>query len=132
MTLTLTAPSEPDCALVERVTARLTNEPAIDLSNMAIAVHSGVVTLLGQVQSGSIRRMIQHAMKQVIGVEGIANDLVVRPVDEHSDASLALECLLALGGRVAVPRDITVTVACGRGVSNRIVLSNPDASARTA
>lgn len=102
--------------LQRSVLAELDWDPRVDASQIGVAAVEGVVTLTGQVSSFPERIAAEEAVKRVLGVRGVANDLaVVLPGSiEHSDTELAQAAVLALQWDVLVPDDrITVEVAGG-------------------
>jgi len=102
--------------LQRSVLAELDWDPRVDASQIGVAAVEGVVTLTGQVSSFPERIAAEEAVKRVIGVRGVANDLaVVLPGSiEHSDTELVQAAVLALQWDVLVPDDrITVEVAGG-------------------
>jgi osmotically-inducible protein OsmY len=81
-----------------------------------VAVHSGVVTLTGHVSSLAQKRAAERATKRVAGVQGVANDLVVRlqPNAVRDDTDIAEMLVRSLKWNVLVPADrVKVTVDGG-------------------
>lgn len=56
----------------------LQSDPDIDVSNVAVAVKNGVVTITGFVRSFRQRRKVEQDVKHVAGVVGIVNAVEVR------------------------------------------------------
>ena len=53
-------------------------DPDIDATDVAVAVHNGVVTLTGFVRSYMQKRQAERDVKRVAGTLGVANDIDVR------------------------------------------------------
>jgi osmotically-inducible protein OsmY len=83
---------------------------------IGVAAHDGVVTLTGHVESYARKLNAERASKRVLGVKGVANDLVVKlPSDkERDDTDIAEAAVHALRWHTSVPEDrVTVTVRQG-------------------
>jgi osmotically-inducible protein OsmY len=81
-----------------------------------VAVHDGIVTLAGYVDSYAKKYAAERAAKRVHGVKAVVNDLVVKlPTDsERADPDIARSVVQALQSRITVPADrIKVTVRDG-------------------
>ena len=66
----------------EDVCDRLTEHPAIDASDIEIAVSDGDVTLSGQVQSRAVKHLTEAMVETVFGVKEVHNHLRVDRSDE--------------------------------------------------
>jgi hypothetical protein len=66
-------------------------DPDIDVTDVAVSVHSGVVTLTGFVRSYMQKLTAEADAKRVAGVIGVANDIEVRlpSIDERPDPEIA-------------------------------------------
>ncbi len=73
-------------------------DPDIDATDIAVAVHNGVVTLSGFVRSYAQRLDAERDAKRVAGVVGVANDIEVRlpTIDERPDPEIARDAASAL------------------------------------
>ena len=73
-------------------------DPDIDSTDIAVAVHNGVVTLSGFVRSYGQKVEAERDAKRVAGVVGVANDIEVRlPVlDERPDPDIVRDAVAAL------------------------------------
>lgn len=103
-------------ALQKQVLDALDWEPSVDATRIGVAVSGGIVTLTGEVPSYPDLWAAERAIKQIIGVKGFANELVVRlPGDAHrSDTDLANSAVKALEWDVQVPHQrIKVRVSNG-------------------
>jgi len=105
-----------DFELNRDVMAELTWDPSIRNEDIAVAVHEGVVTLAGVVDSFAQRIAAERAVQRVKGVKALANDLTVKLPSgtERTDPEIAHAAVNALNGSVEVPRDrIQVKVVNG-------------------
>ena len=105
-----------DGELRERVEDALDWEPSIDVSNVDVTVDEGVVTLRGDVGTYAEKRAAERVVLGVYGVQGVANDLVVRlpRTLERSDTEIAQAAVNNLKWNTQVPSDrVTVAVSDG-------------------
>lgn len=99
----------------EDVEAELRWAPQLDEKDIAINVTDGVVALTGFVHSFLEKSLAEDAVKRVIGVAGVANDLELRLIAGQSDQEIAREAVAAL--RIQLPfvhENIKVVVRQGR------------------
>lgn len=84
-----------DSEIKRDVEAELRWSPAVDATDIGVAVQDGVVTLTGFVKSFLQKIEAEEAAKRVAGVAGIANDIEVRipAVDERPDPEIAREAV---------------------------------------
>jgi osmotically-inducible protein OsmY len=68
---------EPDARIVDEITRRLTDDPAIDASRIEVASHDGAVTLNGAVTTSGHRAHAEEVAHQVAGVTQVENRLQV-------------------------------------------------------
>jgi osmotically-inducible protein OsmY len=70
-------------------------DPDIDVTDVAVSVHSGVVTLTGFVRSYMQKLTAEGDAKRVAGVIGVANDIEVRlpSIDERPDPEIARDAI---------------------------------------
>jgi osmotically-inducible protein OsmY len=70
-------------------------DPDIDVTDVAVSVHSGVVTLTGFVRSYMQKLNAEADAKRVAGVIGVANDIEVRlpSIDERPDPEIARDAI---------------------------------------
>jgi osmotically-inducible protein OsmY len=80
-------------------------EPGLTAGETGVSAHNGVVTLTGHVASYTQKTNAERAAKRVLGVKGVANDLVVKlPSDtERDDTDIAEAAVHALTWHAAVP-----------------------------
>jgi osmotically-inducible protein OsmY len=95
---------------------RLALQPFIDASEIALAVHDGLVRVVGRVASAAQKRLVEQAVCDVPGVRAIVVDLKVElpPHYRHSDAELAHSAVEALNwAALAPPAHLQVKVEHG-------------------
>jgi osmotically-inducible protein OsmY len=87
-----------DSEIKRDVEAELRWSPAVEATDIGVAVKDGVVTLTGFVKSFLQKIEAEEAAKRVAGVAGIANDIEVRipAVDERPDPEIAREAVATL------------------------------------
>ena len=90
-------------------------EPCVTSTNVGVAVKHGVVTLSGSVASFAEKAAVERATRRVAGVQGIAEELHVRPPGSHirDDEEIAANAVLSLKSHVWVPVDAQVLVEKG-------------------
>lgn len=73
-------------------------DPDIDATDIAVAVHNGVVTLTGFVSSYAQKMEAERDATRVAGVVGVANDIEVRlpALDERPDPEIVRDAVSAL------------------------------------
>jgi osmotically-inducible protein OsmY len=108
--------SPVDVALKDNILRELKWEPSVNEAAIGVVVEDGVVTLLGNVPQWPEREAAERAVRRVLGVKAIANDLEVQlPFSsERSDADLARDAASALDLNASLPRD-SVKVSVRRG-----------------
>lgn len=96
-----------DLQLKADVTAELVWDPAVNATNVGVAIKDGIVTLSGEVDTFLQKHAVERAVRRVSGVRGIAVDLEVRlaPDGHRSDADIAHAALMALRWHSLVPAD---------------------------
>lgn len=103
--------------LQRAVLEQLSWEPSIDAASIGVAAGGdGVVTLSGHVSSYTEKRKAEKAAKRVVGVQGVANEVVVTLPDAaaRDDTDIAQAALQALTWDTSVPHErIQLTVASG-------------------
>lgn len=107
---------DDDALLQQNVQDELRWRPEIDPAHIGITAEGGVVTLTGHVRSYAEKRAVEDAVKRVIGVRGIAEDLKVRLEESHtnSDDEITQRALAALGWNALVPAE-SIRVSVERG-----------------
>jgi osmotically-inducible protein OsmY len=105
-----------DIELHKDVAEELAFDPSIDEHDIAVAVSEGVVTLTGSVKSYAQELAAERAVKRVLGVHGIAEELTIDLPAFHrrNDTDLAKAALDALRWNANVPPDsVLVKVEAG-------------------
>lgn len=84
------------------------------LKDIGVTVSDGIVTLTGFVDTDAERLAVEHAVKGVGGVKGIADEIQVRQLLTLDDTEIARNAVHAIESQALVPKDqITVTVSDG-------------------
>lgn len=96
-----------DMQLKTDVSDELAWNPAIDAAAIGVAVHEGVVTLTGQLNTFAEKHAAERAVRRVAGVRAIAIDLDVKlaPGHKRSDAEIAEVATAAMRWHSMVPDD---------------------------
>lgn len=94
-----------DMQLKTDVSDELAWNPAIDAAAIGVAVHAGVVTLTGQLNTFAEKHAAERAVRRVAGVRAIAIDLDVKlaPGHKRSDAEIAEVAIAAMRWHSMVP-----------------------------
>lgn len=97
-----------DAQLKQDVTAELAWDPAINATQIGVAVDQGVVTLTGHLPTYAEKQAVEHALKRVSGVKAFALELDVKLSPEHrrSDTEIAQAAESALKWHALVPDDL--------------------------
>ena len=82
-------------------------QPSLHAGEIGVSATNGVVTLTGHVGSYADKRTAEKAAKRVLGVHGVANDLVVKlpSAATRDDTDIAQAALNALKWHTNVPED---------------------------
>lgn len=96
-----------DLTLRSDVLDELEYEPSIDAADIGVAAENGVITLSGHVGSYAEKQSALTAVRRVVGVRAIADEIEVRyPSDKKtSDDQIAKRALDILGWDTLVPQD---------------------------
>jgi osmotically-inducible protein OsmY len=86
--------------LRDAVIAQLDFEPEVDSAGIGVAAEDGVVTLSGSVDDYAQKVAAEKAVKRIIGVKGVANELLVRMARERTDTDIAKDAIYLLEGDV--------------------------------
>jgi osmotically-inducible protein OsmY len=111
MTMATIAGAEDDLRMA--VLDEIARDPAVQDTEIAVAVEDGVITLTGHVESLQTRVAAERAVKRVDGVRSIANDLLVRTRGERTDTEIAREALHRLRNNVSIPIEVQAVVSGG-------------------
>ncbi len=103
-----------DKMLRDAVIAQLDFEPEFNPAGIGVAAEDGVVTLSGFVDDYAQKVAAEKAVKRLFGVNGLANELLVRMVCERTDTDIAKDAIHILESDVHFPSGkVTVTVEDG-------------------
>jgi osmotically-inducible protein OsmY len=106
-----------DMTLEAMVMDELAWTPNVDAAHIGVAARSGVITLSGIVGGITEKVAAEHAARRVRGVQGIAQQIVVRPstAHRHTDEEIADRALKVLNWDLEVP-DERIQVKVENGV----------------
>ena len=82
-----------DNELRELVREQLREHASLDIDEITVHAHEGKVTLSGRVGSDSERRVAEHVLTDVLGIEDFDNDLVVDSLARPMNAEAADESI---------------------------------------
>jgi osmotically-inducible protein OsmY len=103
-----------DKMLRDAVVAQLDFETKVNPAGIGVAAEDGVVTLSGFVDDYAQKVAAEKAVKRIIGVKGVANELLVRMVCERTATDIAKDAVHLLECDVHFLRaKVTVTVEDG-------------------
>jgi len=96
-----------DADLKRDVTAELAWDPAVNSTDIGVAVKDGVVTLTGHIDTFAQKHAATRALRRVNGVKAIAVELDVKLAPDHkrSDTDIAVSVEHALKWNTLVPVD---------------------------
>jgi osmotically-inducible protein OsmY len=99
--------SRTDTEIQRDVADELKWDPSLRDDDVAVAVHDGVVTLAGWVQSYADKVRAERVVGRVKGVKAIANELEVKlpSSSTRTDADIARAAVDALKWNISVPAD---------------------------
>jgi osmotically-inducible protein OsmY len=91
-----------DADIKRDVEEELRSDPMVDATDVAVAVKSGVVTLTGFVRNYMDKFGAEAAIKRVVDVVGIANDIEVglSRADQRPDPEIARDAVAAIRSRL--------------------------------
>jgi osmotically-inducible protein OsmY len=109
-----------DMQLKSEIEDELRWDPKVNAAQIGVSVDTGVVSLLGTVDTFAEKLAAQDAVKRVSGVRTIAQDLKVKILTEHvrTDSDIAAAVQSALEWDVFVPTDITAKIRAGEVTLN--------------
>jgi len=105
-----------DTQLKKDVSDELEWEPSINATNIGVAVHNGVVTLSGHIQTFAEKAAIERVVQRIDGVKAMALELDVKlaPGHQRNDTEIAESARVAMQAQALVPADkITMKVEHG-------------------
>jgi osmotically-inducible protein OsmY len=89
-----------DKMLRDAVIAQLDFEPEVNPAGVGVAAEDGVVTLSGSVDDYAQKVAAEKAVKRIIGIKGVANELLVRMARERTDTDIVKDAIYLLEGDV--------------------------------
>lgn len=95
------------------VVRQLDWDPEVDASAIGVSAADGVVTLTGFAESYAEKLAAERVAKQVRGVRGVANDIVVRQMVGRTDADIAHDAVGCLAHRPDLADTVQVAVHHG-------------------
>jgi osmotically-inducible protein OsmY len=107
---------QQDIELRKDVLDELEWDPSIDARTIGVAIEGGIIALTGHVDSYAAKTNADRIVKRVHGVQGVANDLDVKPpvTFERDDVDIARSAVNALDWNASLPGDhIKVSVSKG-------------------
>ena len=101
-----------DNDLKRDVVAELAYEPSVKAEDIGVSVKDGVVTLNGHVPTYSEKVAAERAVKRVVGVRAVAEELIVSLLTAHqrNDGDIAQAAASALESNVSVPQSRVKTM----------------------
>lgn len=94
---------EGDTQLREAVLRQLEWDPQVTSKDINVATADHIVTLTGFVHTFAEKHAAEKAAQGVYGVQAVANDIEVKPANEHSDPEIARDVVHAMKINVMVP-----------------------------
>jgi osmotically-inducible protein OsmY len=105
-----------DTQLKKDVSDELEWEPSVNATNIGVAVHNGVVTLSGHIQTFAEKAAIERVVQRIDGVKAMALELDVKlaPGHQRNDTEIAESARVAMQAQALVPADkITLKIEHG-------------------
>ena len=102
-----------DVRLRNLVVRELDWDPEVDASAIGVTAKDGVVTLTGFIDTYAGKLAAERVAKRVRGVCAIANDIIVRPTVERTDADVAADAAAALKVQTTGASKVQVAVHHG-------------------
>jgi osmotically-inducible protein OsmY len=100
-----------DLEIKQDIIDELDWDPAVDATELGVAVDDGVVILSGWVDSYVTKLAAEAAAQRIDGVRAVANEITVKARGAHTDADIAKMVANVLEANTAVPRErVEVTV----------------------
>jgi len=100
--------------LREEIVRAIGLEPEVQSADINVAVQDGVATLTGFVHSYFAKLAAEEAAKRTPGIQGLANDIQVKPGAEATDPEIARGAVAALREQSDFPEHaVRVTVRDG-------------------
>lgn len=113
-----------DIEIYADVMEKLSFDPAIDNTHIAVAVNDGIAKLEGKVKSYFDKWAAETAVKKVAGVRAVVNELIIEAPEKFhvADTDIAAAILRAFEWDITIPHnDIQVTVNNGQVTLSGVV-----------
>ncbi len=96
-----------DGELEQELLSELSATPGLDTTDIALKVHSGVVTLTGYAHAYRDKLAVEAAAKSIAGIRGVANEIEVRDCLEGdpTDPEIARQAVATLSRILPSLRD---------------------------
>ncbi|MBB3917111.1 BON domain-containing protein [Rhizobium fabae] len=96
-----------DIALRQTILDELEFEPSVEAANIGVAVDDGIVSLTGHVGTYSEKEAVEHVVKRVKGVRGIAQEIEVRifGASNTDDDDIAHRAVRMIDWNVCIPKE---------------------------
>jgi osmotically-inducible protein OsmY len=94
---------ETDAQLRDAVLRQLDWDPQVTSNDINVAAADQIVTLMGFVRTYAEKYAAEKAAQGVYGVQGVANDIEVKPAGAHTDPEIARDVVHAMKINVMVP-----------------------------
>ena len=127
----LTRQTRDDATLREEVMDRIRSNSAIAFRDILSNADDHIVTLAGFVATYSEKYAAEMAAQSIRGVEAVANDIVVKPLDGRTDPEIARDIVCAMRSDAGIP-DNKIKVAVTDGIVRLSGRLERDVQRRTA
>ena len=99
-----------DTELRDLVREQLAEHAGLDIDEITVHAHDGSVTLSGRVGSDGERRIAEHVLTDVLGIQEFSNDLVVDSLARATNPEAADESIAEDEERSGVLGDVEVSM----------------------
>ena len=99
-----------DTELRDLVREQLSEHAGLDIDEITVRAHDGQVTLSGRVGTDGERRIAEHVLTDVLGIQDFANDLVVDQLARATNSEAADESVESDGERSGVFGDVEISM----------------------
>lgn len=99
-----------DTELRDLVREQLSEHAGLDIDEITVRAHDGQVTLSGRVGTDGERRIAEHVLTDVLGIQDFTNDLVVDQLARATNSEAADESVESDGERSGVFDDVEISM----------------------
>ena len=99
-----------DTELRDLVREQLGEHSGLDIDEITVRAHEGAVTLSGRVGTDGERRIAEHVLTDVLGIQHVTNDLVVDQLARATNSEAADESVESDGERSGVFGDVEISM----------------------